>query len=70
MTKVKICGLNRPCDVDYINAALPDYCGFIIGFPASKRNVTVAQLRSLQGTAAAGGGSCGRFCRCAGRNGG
>lgn len=48
MTKVKICGLNRPCDVDYINAALPDYCGFIIGFPASKRNVTVAQLRSLR----------------------
>ncbi len=48
MTKIKICGLSRPCDVDYVNAARPDYCGFIIGFPASKRNVTMEQLRMLR----------------------
>ena len=30
MTKVKICGLSRPCDIKYVNEAKPDFCGFII----------------------------------------
>lgn len=48
MTKIKICGLFRPCDIDYVNEAKPDYCGFIINFPKSHRNVTPDQVRSLR----------------------
>ena len=40
MTKIKICGLFRPCDIDYVNAARPDWCGFIVNFPKSRRNRT------------------------------
>ena len=39
-TKIKICGLKRPEDITYVNEAKPDYCGFIIEFPKSSRNVT------------------------------
>ncbi len=28
-TQIKICGIRRPEDADYINACLPDYAGFI-----------------------------------------
>lgn len=48
MTKIKICGLYRPCDVDAINEARPDWCGFIINFPKSHRNVTPEQVRALR----------------------
>lgn len=46
--KIKICGLSRPCDIDYVNEAGPDYCGFIIDVPKSRRNVTAAQVRDLR----------------------
>ena len=46
-TKIKICGLNRPEDITYVNEAKPDYCGFIIEFPKSSRNVTGDQVRTL-----------------------
>ena len=29
MTKIKICGLSRPCDIEAVNRYRPDYCGFI-----------------------------------------
>ena len=29
MTKVKICGLKRECDIGYVNSVLPDYIGFV-----------------------------------------
>ena len=46
-TKIKICGLKRPEDITYVNEAKPDYCGFIIEFPKSGRNVTGVQVREL-----------------------
>ena len=46
-TKIKICGLKRPEDITYVNEAKPDYCGFIIEFPKSSRNVTGALVREL-----------------------
>ena len=46
-TKIKICGLKRPEDITYVNEAKPDYCGFIIEFPKSTRNVTGDQVRTL-----------------------
>lgn len=48
MTKIKICGLFRPCDIDYVNEARPDWCGFIINFPKSHRNLTPDQVRELR----------------------
>lgn len=48
MTKIKICGLSRPEDIDYINEAKPDYCGFVIGVPSSRRNVSVETLYRLR----------------------
>ena len=47
-TRIKICGLSRMEDIGYANEALPDYCGFVIGVPSSRRNVTVEQLISLK----------------------
>lgn len=47
MTKIKICGLSRPCDIKYVNEAKPDFCGFIINVPKSKRNVSPDTVRQL-----------------------
>ena len=46
-TKIKICGLSRPEDIGYVNAAKPDYAGFVIDYPKSHRSVTPAQLAEL-----------------------
>jgi phosphoribosylanthranilate isomerase len=46
-TKIKICGLSRPCDIQYVNEAKPDYCGFIVNFPKSHRNVSPDTVRAL-----------------------
>ncbi|MCL1876169.1 MAG: phosphoribosylanthranilate isomerase [Synergistaceae bacterium] len=43
--KIKICGLFRECDIDYINEALPDYAGFV--FAESKRKVSESQAYAL-----------------------
>lgn len=45
--KIKICGLRRPEDVEYVNEARPDYCGFIIQVPSSRRSVTAEQVYCL-----------------------
>ena len=34
--QIKICGLTRDCDIDYVNEALPDYIGFVF-CPYQKR---------------------------------
>lgn len=36
--KIKICGLSRECDIDYINMYSPEYMGFIF-YPKSHRYV-------------------------------
>ncbi|MCC8066368.1 MAG: phosphoribosylanthranilate isomerase [Clostridiales bacterium] len=46
--KIKICGLSRPEDIDSVNEARPDYCGFIINVPKSIRNTSPDQVRSLR----------------------
>ena len=38
-TKIKICGLRRPEDILFVNEARPDFAGFIIDVPKSRRNV-------------------------------
>ncbi len=47
MTKIKVCGLKRPEDIVAVNAAKPDYCGFVVEFPKSHRSVTVEELKQL-----------------------
>jgi phosphoribosylanthranilate isomerase len=48
MTKIKICGLKREEDIDFINIAKPNYVGFV--FAGEKRKIdfnTAAKLKSL-----------------------
>ena len=47
MTKIKLCGLSRPCDIETANRLKPEYIGFIFA-KKSKRYVspeTAAQLK-------------------------
>lgn len=49
MVKIKLCGMFRDRDIDYVNEAMPDYAGFIVMFPKSHRNIdleTALRLRS------------------------
>ena len=49
MTKVKLCGLSRPCDIEAANALMPEYIGFVFA-PKSKRYVsaeTAAELKQM-----------------------
>lgn len=46
MTKVKICGLQRVEDVDYVNEVTPDYVGFV--FAESKRKITKENAKKLR----------------------
>ncbi|MCD7828769.1 MAG: phosphoribosylanthranilate isomerase [Clostridiales bacterium] len=47
MTKIKFCGLTRACDIEYANALLPDYAGFVF-FPKSKRYVNPDSAADLR----------------------
>lgn len=47
MTKIKLCGLSRQCDIEYVNGLMPDYIGFVFA-PKSRRHIsfdTAAVLR-------------------------
>lgn len=47
MTRIKLCGLSRPCDIEEANALKPDYIGFVFA-PASRRYVTPRQAAELK----------------------
>lgn len=47
MIKIKMCGLSRPCDIDYANAVMPDYVGFVFA-EKSKRYVTPEKALELR----------------------
>jgi len=44
--KIKICGLCREEDIDYVNEALPDYAGFV--FAESRRQLSYAAAELLR----------------------
>ena len=49
MTKIKLCGLSRPCDILTANELMPEYIGFVFA-PKSKRYIDpqkAAQLKEL-----------------------
>lgn len=45
--KIKICGLTRPCDLDFVNEAKPDYIGFVFA-EKSRRFVSAKQAEALR----------------------
>ncbi|MBQ8952760.1 MAG: phosphoribosylanthranilate isomerase [Clostridia bacterium] len=47
MTKIKLCGLSRPCDIDWANALKPDFIGFVFA-PKSRRYVSPEQAAALR----------------------
>lgn len=54
MTKIKICGLSRDCDIDFVNRAKPDYVGFVVNFTKSRRNVSPDTVKKLAARLAPG----------------
>lgn len=49
MIKIKLCGLTRPCDIEWANEIKPDYIGFVFA-KKSKRSASpelAAQLKSM-----------------------
>ena len=47
MTKIKLCGLSRLCDIEAVNALRPDYIGFVFA-PGSRRRVSVQTAMELR----------------------
>lgn len=46
MTKIKLCGLMRPQDIEAVNQAKPDFAGFV--FAPSKRNISPRHAADLK----------------------
>lgn len=44
--EIKICGITKPIEADYLNEANVDYAGFVF-FEKSKRNVTLPQAQEI-----------------------
>lgn len=53
MTKIKLCGMKRPCDIDWANELMPEYVGFVFA-PGSKRYVSPEQAAALSSRLQAG----------------
>ncbi len=47
MTKIKLCGLSRTCDIEAANVLQPEYIGFVFA-PKSKRYVTPEKALELK----------------------
>lgn len=47
MTRIKLCGLSRPCDIEAANELKPEYIGFVFA-PKSKRYVTAEKAGELK----------------------
>lgn len=47
MTKIKLCGLSRPGDIEAANRLLPDHIGFVFA-PKSKRYLSPEQAAALK----------------------
>lgn len=46
--KIKLCGMFREQDIEYVNEAKPDYIGFIVMFPKSHRNIDLETALRLK----------------------
>ena len=61
----KVCGLKRPEDIESVNLAKPDLCGFIVEFPKSSRCVKAA-FNGTDGGAGSGNHPGGGIRQCSG----
>ena len=59
--RVKLCGLSRPQDVVAANDVRPDFVGFVVDFPRSRRSVSSDELPGLAALVAPGIGRVGVF---------
>lgn len=48
LTKIKLCGLSRPCDIEEANKLMPDYVGFVFA-EKSRRRVSPGTAEMLRG---------------------
>ena len=62
MTKIKICGLTRRYEIDYVNEAKPDYIGFVF-WEKSRRYVTKEQAKRLKERLGSGYSGSWSFCK-------
>lgn len=46
MTKIKLCGLTRECDIEWVNELKPDFIGFVFS-PKSRRYVSFDKAEKL-----------------------
>lgn len=46
MTKIKLCGMSRLCDIDAVNSLMPDFIGFVF-YEKSKRSVSFQKAYEL-----------------------
>lgn len=47
MTKIKLCGLSRPCDIKSANVLMPEYIGFVFA-QKSRRSISPCQASELK----------------------
>ena len=47
MTRIKLCGMTRPCDIEEVNILLPEYIGFVFA-EKSRRCVSGEQAAALR----------------------
>ena len=47
MTRIKLCGLTRPCDIEWANALMPDYIGVVFA-RKSRRHVSPERAKDLR----------------------
>ena len=60
MTKIKLCGLRRMCEIEWANQLRPDYVGFVLS-PGYRRSVAPEQAAALKETLSPGIGAVGVF---------
>ena len=53
MTKIKLCGLSRACDLEAANELRPEYIGFVFA-PKSRRYVSPEKAAEMKGMLASG----------------
>lgn len=47
MAKIKVCGLTRMEDIQAVNEAMPDYCGFVINVEKSRRSCSPLLIKEM-----------------------
>ena len=46
MQKIKLCGMKKPCDIEYANRVKPDFVGFI--FANTRRKISASQAKQFR----------------------